>query len=47
MDRIPDGIQKFLWGTLFGIILVPILYLARILWKQRRERIVIDDSEWP
>lgn len=47
MERLPDSARKFLWGTLFGILLVPLLYLVRILVKRRGERIEIDDSEWP
>ncbi len=47
MDRLPDSVQKFIWGMLFGILLVPLFYLLRIFMGRRGRRIDIDESEWP
>jgi hypothetical protein len=42
-----QSIKQFLYGTLFGILLLPIIYIGRIWWKHRRARIDFDESEWP
>ena len=47
MNKLPNSVKQFLWGALFGAILVPVLYLLRIWLKHRSERITIDESEWP
>ncbi len=47
MNSWRETMRNFLWGMLAGALLVPLLYLVRVLWKRRSERIVIDDSEWP
>ncbi len=39
--------RQFLWGLIFGVILFPILYIGRILWRHRSEKIDFDDAEWP
>lgn len=47
MSKLPNGTRVFLWGVLFGILLVPVLYMLRSLWKSRNESVSIDDSDWP
>lgn len=39
--------RQFLWGLIFGVIFLPILYIGRILWRHRSEKIDFDDAEWP
>ncbi len=39
--------KRFLWGALFGVILLPTVYLLRLWRKRRNERIDFDDTEWP
>lgn len=47
MNKLPDSVRHFLWGAIFGVILVPLLYLARIWWKHRSERVTTEEDEWP
>lgn len=47
MNSWREPLRHFGWGMLAGALLVPLIYLARVLWKRRSERITIDDSEWP
>jgi len=39
--------KQFFWGALFGIILLPALYIMRMVQKRRSERIDFTDTEWP
>ena len=42
-----QSLKQFLYGILFGVFLFPIIYIGRILWKRRSEKVDFDDSEWP
>ena len=42
-----QSLKQFLYGVLFGFLLLPIIYIGRIWWKRRREKIDFDEPEWP
>jgi hypothetical protein len=42
-----DIMKKFIWGVVFGIILVPVVYIGRLVKKYRSEKVHFDDTEWP
>jgi hypothetical protein len=39
--------RQFLWGVVFGIFLVPVMYIVRLWLKYRSEKIDYDEAEWP
>jgi hypothetical protein len=39
--------RRFLLGTIFGVILLPLLYIGRFFLKRRREKVDVDYNEWP
>jgi hypothetical protein len=47
MNNWRDTVRHFLYGVVFGIILVPVLYVTRMLWRRRSERVEIEEAEWP
>ncbi len=42
-----QSIKQFLYGVLFGVLLLPIVYIGRLWWKHRSEKIKFDETEWP
>lgn len=42
-----QSLKQFLYGLLFGVLLLPILYIGRLWWKHRGEKIDFDEPEWP
>lgn len=47
MNNWPDSVRHFLWGTFFGVLLIPLLYVLRLWMKHRSDRVELDDAEWP
>jgi len=39
--------RQFLWGVIFGIFLLPIVYIGRLWLRHHSERIDFDEAEWP
>lgn len=39
--------RQFLWGIVFGIVLLPIVYIGRLWFHQHSEKIDFDEAEWP
>lgn len=42
-----QSLKQFLYGVLFGVLLLPIAYIGRLWWKRRSEKINFDEPEWP
>ena len=38
--------RRFLWGVLFGVVLIPLMYVLNLKRRARNERVEFDDSEW-
>jgi hypothetical protein len=47
MNKWPASVKHFLWGTVFGVILVPLLYLVRLWMRHRSERVELNETDWP
>jgi hypothetical protein len=39
--------RQFLWGVVFGIVLLPFVYIGRLWLHHRSEKIDFDEAEWP
>ena len=42
-----QSLKQFLYGIVFGVLLLPILYTGRLWLKHRSEKIDFDEAEWP
>jgi hypothetical protein len=38
--------RQFLWGVLFGVVLVPLMYILNLRRRERTKRVEFDDSDW-
>jgi len=38
--------RQFLWGVLFGVVLVPLMYILNLRRRERGKRDEFDDSDW-